>query len=67
LETNTVDVRKKEEIEVQIHKEYKERKERKEELDTNTVEERVKKEWKRCQVIMKAEGEVERGTKKSTM
>jgi hypothetical protein len=28
LETNTVDVRKKEEIEVQIHKEYKERKER---------------------------------------
>jgi hypothetical protein len=44
LETNTVDVRKKEEIEVQIHEEYKERKERKEELDTNTVEERVKKE-----------------------
>jgi hypothetical protein len=39
LETNTVDIRKKEEIEVQIHKEYKERKERKEELDENTVEE----------------------------
>jgi hypothetical protein len=37
LETNTVDVQKKEEIEVQIHEEYKERKERK--LDTNTVEE----------------------------
>jgi hypothetical protein len=34
------------------------KKERKEELDTNTVEERVKKEWKRCQVITKAEGEV---------
>jgi hypothetical protein len=65
LETNTVDVWKKEEIEVQIHEEYKERKERKEELDTNTVEEQVKKERKRCQVITKAEGEVGRGTKKS--